>query len=202
LNDENPYSTPEAVLVQPSIVTSSVHFFPTSQLKLAVLYLVTFGLYPVYWFYKHWTLQKKRSGENMIPMLRALFYIFFTHSLFRRISESAKEKNIKITFNASLLATIFVILSLLTNFLGRLTANNPDIGGVDYLQFCLMFVLLWPIYVMQGIANQVNGDPKGELNNSFSIYNYIFIILGSVFLFLAIIGILQSETGILDDFLN
>lgn len=48
---ENVYKTPEAPLVE-TRGAKRAHFFVTSLGKMSVLFLVTLGLYGVYWMYK------------------------------------------------------------------------------------------------------------------------------------------------------
>ncbi|HEP9031115.1 TPA: DUF4234 domain-containing protein, partial [Pseudomonas aeruginosa] len=53
---ENVYKTPEAPLVE-TRGAKRAHFFVTSLGKMSVLFLLTLGLYGVYWMYKHWKAQ-------------------------------------------------------------------------------------------------------------------------------------------------
>lgn len=196
--NENIYSAPKADLDDTTPVNSDIEFFPISQTKLTILYFATFGIFPIYWFYKHWKFQKEKSGDNMILVLRAIFYIFFTHSLFKKIEKVSKEKDLVKFTSASLLATVFVILTIVSNILSRITLNSETIGIADYVGLLIMAVMLWPLYVIQGVANNTNNDPNGELNSSLSIFNYIFIILGSLFWVLVIIVFFELETGFLN----
>ncbi len=83
MSEEDIYTAPKSDLGNELTDGSKCEFFPTSQRKLVVLFIVTFGAYPVYWFYKNWALYKKNAEKKIMPLLRAIFYIFFTHSLFR-----------------------------------------------------------------------------------------------------------------------
>ncbi len=44
---------------------NSTAFFPVSEGKLITLYILSFGLYGVYWFYKNWKLQQKSMDKKI-----------------------------------------------------------------------------------------------------------------------------------------
>ena len=193
MSEENIYKTPEARLSVESYDESECLFFPVSQNKLIILFIATFGVYSIYWFYKNWKLQQKCMREKVNPALRSIFYIFFTHSLFRRIESAAKKEEIPTSWNANVLATVFVILSIISNVLDRVSRTTETVGIVDYVSVLMVFILLYPLYMVQEVVNKVNGDPYGKLNNSFSIYNVIFIVIGVFLWFLVGIGFFQSD---------
>ena len=201
MTEENIYSTPKAELTGSHTAGSEVEFFPSSQTKLAILYFATFGMYPIYWFYKNWKLRKTAYGEKVIPFLRAIFFIFFTHSLFKKIEETSTAKGIA-TWGATTLATVFVLLTVISNILEVINRESEEIGAIDYTGMIILVVLVWPLYVVQGVVNKVNNDPKGELNSSYSIYNYIFIVIGVLFWLLVMIGLFGLESEYINSLVN
>jgi len=191
MSGKNIYTAPESDLSIESIDGSKREFFPTSQRKLVILYIATFGYYTVYWFYKNWELYRKNAGKKILPLLRAIFYIFYTHSLFRRVEEAAMNKGISKSWGANRLATGFVILIIISYFVQTpsqkpetsgfyLRLNVSDFGIWDFVSVAIFFILLSPIYMVQEVVNKLNDDPQGRLNSSFSIYNFIFIIIGAL----------------------
>jgi hypothetical protein len=62
------------------------YFFDVSVVKLVVMSLVTFGAYQIFWFYKNWQVAKQR-GEDVMPLVRAIFSIFFAYKLFKNVEE-------------------------------------------------------------------------------------------------------------------
>ncbi len=202
MTEENIYSTPKAELTDSHTAGSEIEFFPSSQIKLAILYFATFGMYPIYWFYKNWKLREKAHGENVIPFLRAFFYVFFTHSLFKKVEETSIAKGVATAWGATTLATVFVLLSILSNILEVINRESEVIGAIDYTGMIILVVLVWPLYVVQGVVNKVNNDPKGKLNSSYSIYNYIFIVIGVLFWILVMIGLFGLESDYINDLIN
>ena len=112
---ELPTETPQAVEPTIPAVENDVftdedqpRYFPVSEGKFMTLYILSFGLYGVYWFYKNWKLQEPKMDKKIYPVWRAIFSIFFTHALFKRIDQSASHLEKQHKFNASALATFFV----------------------------------------------------------------------------------------------
>ena len=133
-----------------------------------------------------------------MPLLRAIFYIFFTHSLFRRVEDVARNKRISKSWGAISLATVFVILTIISGILDRAAENSVVIGMVDYASLAIIFILLGPIYMVQEVVNKINDDPQGGLNSSFSIYNFIFIVPGVLMWMLVGIGLLQLDVSFIN----
>ncbi len=193
MHDENVYQTPKANLNIEPAEASRPLFFPTSQLKLVTLFIATLGLYTVYWFYKNWKMQQPYLDKKIQPALRSLFYIFFTHSLFKRVELAANDKGISKSWSAATLATVFVALTVISTLLDRVAAKSETIGVVDYINLLSVFVLVIPLYRVQAVVNKINSDPQGELNDTFSFYNFIFIAIGIMLWLLALIGMLGPD---------
>jgi glucan phosphoethanolaminetransferase (alkaline phosphatase superfamily) len=164
-------------------------YFIVSTGKLATLYILTLGLYAVYWFYKNWKLQQPLMKEKITPPLRSLFYIFFTHSLFRRISDSLASKNIGLKFNAGLMANLFVVLTLVSNIAGRL-ADKPSFPAYLNLVWLLaLFLSVYPLQEAQDAINQLSGDPLGKQNAKYDWKNIVTIVICGLLWILLLVGL-------------
>ena len=114
------YKTPQAELT-----VSDVHeqaesqFYIVSNTKFLLLYFFTLGLYTVYWFYRNWSLYKQSTGESMWPVMRGIFSIFFTHSLFRRVDERLQAQAIDYHWAPAMLATVYVVSAVVANISDR-----------------------------------------------------------------------------------
>lgn len=191
--DPNPYRTPTADLLtiaDTPVTESSDIFFVTSRKKMALLYVFTLGSYCIYWFYKHWKIQKSQSGEDYWPIPRAIFYVFFTHSLFRKIAEG-RWNTTYTDWRHRGLATLFVVLTIISNILDRISMRHDEIGLTDVVSYAIMFICLYPLWVAQGHANEAAGDPEGKSNSRISIYNIFFIIIGVALWAYFIMGLLR-----------
>jgi len=96
--------------------------------RLVVLSILSCGLYEVYWIYKNWRYLKERDNLNIKPFWRAIFGVFYCHSLLKEIHQD-KELNLfePPTFSAGTIATIWVALTLIANFTGNINVKT-DIG--------------------------------------------------------------------------
>jgi hypothetical protein len=86
--------------------------FCVGGLKLLVMSLATFGLYLLYWLYRNWKAEQERSGDNIVPLARAVFAVLFFHSLASRVALRAEAEGIPPRFSPILLTTVFVVLAL------------------------------------------------------------------------------------------
>ena len=184
--------------------------FAVSEGKLLTLYLLSFGLYGVYWFYKNWQLQQPSMAKKIYPLLRAIFSIFFTHSLFKRINEQASKLEKKHRFNANLMATLYVVTIVLSHLIDRLSmvADGGSAGIGHFLHNALsgnsliiisvgIFLLsAIPLVHVQATANRINDDMLGYLNHKYSVWNYILMATGALLWAMLGLGILASSMGL------
>lgn len=185
--------------------TADTAFFPVSEGKLMTLYILSFGIYGIYWFYKNWKLQQRFMDKKIYPFWRAIFSIFFTHSLFNRINQQASHLDEKHRFNANLLATVFVAAIILSNILDRLSGPNGLVNSametmtssvVIISSLALFFLSTYPLVKVQATVNRINNDLLGYLNHKYSLWNYILIVLGSALWLLIALGLLFESMGL------
>jgi len=177
-------------------------FFPVSEGKLITLYILSFGLYGVYWFYKNWKLQQPKMHKKISPVMRAIFSIFFTHSLFNRIDESAASLKQKHKFKANILATFFVGAVIVGNLLDRVTINtsileNMSSNTVIITSLVIFMLSVYPLVVVQATVNRINNDMLGYLNHKYSLWNYLLIALGVIFWLMLAMGLLAESMGLI-----
>ena len=192
-------------LAQPNVIENNIQntpeFFPVSEGKLITLYILSFGLYGFYWFYKNWQLQQPKMEKKISPMLRAIFSIFFTHSLFKRIAARAEDLDQEHRFNANILATLFVGTVIVSNLLDRSSMNSGMMAGltsnsVIITSLILFFVSAYPLVRVQATINRINNDMLGYLNHKYSLWNYLLIALGVILWLVMAMGILAQSVGI------
>lgn len=180
---------------------SSLEYFPVSEGKLMTLYILSFGLYGIYWFYKNWKLQQPKMDKKIFPLLRAIFSIFFTHSLFNRINKSAEHLEQKHKFNANLLATFFVAAVVLGNLLDRISASTGVLENLSnntiIISSLVIFLLsAYPLAAVQATVNRINNDMLGYLNHKYSMWNYLLIAFGVIIWVMLALGLLADSLGL------
>lgn len=180
---------------------NTVEFFPVSEGKLITLYILSFGLYGIYWFYKNWKLQQSKIDKKIFPVLRAVFSIFFTHSLFNRINNSAGNLPQKHRFNANILATIFVGAIIFSNIIDPVSLNTSLLedlpsSGIFITSLIIFLLSAYPLVVVQATVNRINNDMLGYLNHKYSLWNYLLIVLGALFWLMLAMGLLAQFMGL------
>lgn len=149
-------------------------YFVTSTLKLIVMSLCTFGWYEVYWFFKNWILIRQR-GRKCYPIGRAILTPFFCYSCFHEIQKSARSCNLKLKFPIVIIAISYFVSSTL--FL------LPDL--YSYLSYLSPL----PLIQVNRVARAVNKCRSPNfINNKFTKWDWLTVILGSGLTFTVIIS--------------
>jgi tetratricopeptide (TPR) repeat protein len=145
-----------------------IPFFPTSKTKLVVMSLCTFGIYGFYWFYRNWQFLKDKHKLNIRPFWRAVFSIFFCHSLFKHIKEYAKQYDVQTGISPGWLTFFYILLSI-----------SIELPGFAWQMSLLNFLPLLPV---QGVINNLNArlSPNSEINKRFSGLNIFGIVIGVI----------------------
>ena len=158
-------------------------YFSVSTRKFAILFTCTFGLYGIYWFYKHWRIIRDQEGLDIIPVMRALFQIFFVYALFDHVNNTARKHDLNAAIAAGPLAAGFIILSLLSNL--------PD----PYWLVCYLSILT--LLPAQDLMNTVNARvaPEAPVNDRITGANVAVIVAGVLLFGLAVIGMLLPPDG-------
>jgi hypothetical protein len=139
----------------PSADGRSAQLFRVSPSTLAILYFVTLGTYGLYWFYKHWAVQKRVRGLDISPLARGFFTIFFAHRLFKIIDQTARATGASPRWNSQSQATMYVSLMIAGRVIMRL-GSDATAALVTGLVVGAASVL--PLLEAQRVANQANGQ--------------------------------------------
>lgn len=176
-----------------SVAAARRMFYVVSRRKLAILFIATFGLYAIYWFYKNWSQYKNHASwtpetrPSIWPGPRSLFVIFFIHSLFRKVKAYGSDKPQVAAWNNNILATIMVVLYIGTEIADRASRHMPSTPFFDLLSFLGTVALLLCFLKAQSMINASCGDPRGAANDELTGANYAWIIVGGLF-WLLILG--------------
>ena len=186
--NDNIYAAPEAKLEIKDPITSGRQFYVVSDKKFLVLYISTLGVYSVYWFFKNWQLHKESSGEDIWPVPRAIFSIFFVHALFRRVAYRLEEAQRELTWKHGDLATFLVVSMLIERVCDRLSMKEIGTPYTDIISLAIMF-LMAPLFLRaQKMINLSCDDALGESNSQFTTANYVWIAVGVFFWLMYVVG--------------
>ncbi|NOU51439.1 hypothetical protein HG263_12955 [Pseudoalteromonas sp. JBTF-M23] len=175
---------------------NNMEFYVVSQRKFLILFIGTFGMYAFYWFFRHWQLYKNSTNEDMWPIMRALFSIFFAHSLFALFEAKYQIKNGEAPKSINHLATIYVVFSIGCHICGRLSDNGYGVPFTTILSLLVLPVSCWALLKAQSLANYAGEDVLGESNNQLSGLNYFWLALGALFWGLVLLGLFAIMMGV------
>ncbi|MCU7853446.1 MAG: hypothetical protein KZQ80_14680 [Candidatus Thiodiazotropha sp. (ex Monitilora ramsayi)] len=187
---ENPYAPPSAELENPK--DTAEHFYVVSIRKFTVLFLSTIGLYTIYWFYANWKQYRHATGSKIWPIPRAIFSIFFAHSLFDKVQAGLERQGQEYQWMPSVVATFYVIVAILGNVMDRIAVKGIWSPYSDLLSILSVFALYFILVQPQRAINLSEGDPEGTSNSSFNIANYVWVGIGSVIWLFVIIGLVYT----------
>lgn len=187
---DNLYAPPQADLASTTPEAKQPPFYVVSRGKFLTLFILTFGLYRLYWAYKNWKQFKQDSGEEMWPVARAIFAIFFTHALYREADARLKRDGLAFKWEPGELATLFVVASIVRNVLDSLARNNVGFPQVDIANLLMLPVLAWITWLGQRGLNAAAGDLHGQSNARFTPINYLFMVLGTALLVVVCLGMM------------
>ncbi|HEX8072933.1 MAG TPA: DUF4234 domain-containing protein [Pyrinomonadaceae bacterium] len=153
-------------------------FFAVSLTKLALLSVLTCGVYQYYWLYQQWQAIKRRDDADISPFWRTFFSIVYLLPLLRALKAAAARAGVPARFSPVLLFVAFNALSL-----AGLVPNAVWLVGL------LAFV---PLIIAQRAANAVNARlaPAHDRNARFSAANLAAALLGGLITAVAVVGTL------------
>ena len=187
---EDIYKTPQADLIVGD--STGADFYVVATGKFVVLFLVTVSLYGYYWFYKHWQLQKIKTGESIMPVWRSIFAIFFVPSLFERVDIMRDALGTSRNWHPNLLAGLYIVVIIVSGILDRLSANSIGVPytSVSFIPF--LFLECYILYRAQLIINLVCDDPDGKQNKRYTPMNIFWIVIGMLFWFVLGVGLVAT----------
>ena len=184
---ESIYAPPEADLTAPA--NGTPRYYVVAPIKFALLSVLTFTLYFVYWFYRNWRLVKDRDQDNSWPPMRGFFYVFFTHALFTDVNESIKTSGRTYDWQPMSVATLFVVLAIATNIIDRMAGRGIGSPDTDAIGMVLTLFLPAALLPAQRAINFACNDPAGTTNSRFSAANWAWMIVGGLFWLLILFGL-------------
>lgn len=74
-------------------IDNSLPFSDYQSVKhFCLLSMASLGLYPFFWFFKHWQYLREEKNINISPSFRTAFTLFYGYSLFKEFEVLAKDK--------------------------------------------------------------------------------------------------------------
>lgn len=188
----NPYATPTADLADTPGEVSRPPFYVVGTLKFLLLYIATVGMYSLYWFYKNWSNYKEETRQDIWPLPRAIFSIFFIHALFRAVDERLRASGKSFPWSPGTYATLLVVLTIASSALDRIAGNTDTIGALDVAALLIILPLAFVTLRAQGAINLACDDPAGTGNSRLTGLNILWLAIGAMFWIFITIGLMAA----------
>lgn len=192
--EENFYRAPASSLDKVDHVESTAvtdKFYVVAPAKFMTLFMATLGYYGIYWFYRNWKQFKQQTGEDMWPVPRAIFSIFFTHQLARHVDYTLEGQGRKFNWNAGVCATWLVVLQVTCNVADRMAYKETGRPYSDILALLILPALALAHLTMQRAINAACGDTDGATNSKLTGANWAWIVAGGIIWALTLLGLLD-----------
>lgn len=189
---DNLYAPQKSVVADMARAESAPEFYVVESGKLLILFFGTLGMYQVYWFWKHWPLQRDRHKLDVWPIPRTSFSIFFAHALNARITQRLAQREIAYAWSPGSWATLYVICTILGNVLDRMSFWGIGWPTVGILSLALLLPAGASLLYAQRAANLGCDDPEGVRNEHLTVVNYLWLVFGGLLWIMVLFGLMIS----------
>ncbi len=159
---------------------TNIDFYYIPPVRFAILSTLTFGMYPIFWFYKNWQLIKKAEGTEISPLPRS-FVVFYSLPFFEKVIDSAKKHGFKNFFSAGTLALIYIL-----SFVGLRAVSQVDLSSNRiYMYLLVIFLGTLPLLYIQNVIKFNNSKINNKNSNKkFSKFEVLIILIGIAITFI------------------
>lgn len=193
LVEVNPYKPPEARVADLGEVADGL-LYVVAPWKFLTMMIGTAGIYAIYWFYKNWSLLNEKY-KSYWPVMRGIFAIFFTHSLFEEIDGRIRSTSRSYSWSPGILATVYVVCVIATTISSRLSALGIGMSVAEVINLALFVPIVFVLYRAQLAINIAEDDPQGSRNSALTPANILWLVLGAIMWLLTLLGIFFILTG-------
>ena len=183
---DNVYAAPQANMSSAGDQSGDTRFFVVSTTKLAVMYLGSFGIYLLYWYYKQWELYKESQpfdspAGKIWPAMRAIFSVLFTHALFSKVKAAQPDHPAVASWSPMRDATLVVLMLFVPMILSWTMPRPHSPLTLQLIGMALMFPIATVLCRVQKRINAVCGDETGAANRHITGANIAWLVLGALF---------------------
>jgi len=160
-------------------------FYPVSLVKFTILWMMTFGAYAWYWFYKNWKYIKVHNGSSIRPLARAIFYFIFFYWFYLELKKDSATRNLTGHLPNQVTAGLFAVLLIGLSFVMKL----------DYMTFPALLLSIGIVLPLANYINHIAGENSEAyvLNSKWGFRHYLWMLIAIPIWFY----ILGSDIGFL-----
>src|SRR5688572_10526200 len=100
----DPFAPPTASLEPETSVQQP--WFAVGTSKLVLMVVLSFGLYSIHWFERHYRFQKRLHDQDTWPLARGFFSIFFVSDLAGRVRSAAEAARVDVPWSDKSVAAL------------------------------------------------------------------------------------------------
>jgi hypothetical protein len=170
---------------------------------VALMTIVTFGLYLIVWFYRGWKVLLKQYQLKGGALLNTIFYPLCLWSFYRYAFSFGEQGGYKSSWQANGAASLFFTFHAICNISARISntksLNLPPFESciLDILSVIMVFLMLIPL--KEGV-NAMNAgysviQPGTRIRTSLSPLSITFLVIGSILWIFVVIGTIAMLSG-------
>lgn len=137
-----------------------VPFFLVGVPKFIAMTLLTFGVYQLYWWYRHWARLRAHGGEDVWPWLRTIFANLFAYYFFDRVNEEADRQGTPTLLSPVLLAVAYFV-----------ALTSGYLGAPDWVPWLAPVALLGYVQSVINALPVARALPRADRNTRFTLKN-------------------------------
>ncbi|HEX7028711.1 MAG TPA: energy transducer TonB, partial [Gammaproteobacteria bacterium] len=163
-------------------------YYPVSPPKFIAMWMLTGGLYGLYWFYKNWRYVKQRDQSGIMPVARGIFLHFWYYPLYEELHGDSVKR-----YGKAQLPPLAVGGVLAAAFLVLYIAGN--LAGYELAATLVAMLLVLPLV---NYINHAGGNDSAayKLNSRWRVRHYLLILLTGPLLVITLgseIGLMPSD---------
>lgn len=186
----NPYAPPTQPLERGSVEIDGDRNLPALRMstqKLAILMVVTLGLYVLSWAWRNWS-KLKSEGADVWIIPRTIFIPFTLGNLAERVHGHAESKGEALP---SYIPVVFLVANIANNFTSRIGEGAipllVSLGTIGVSTWCLVQVQTW----VNDLHSEVGSQARSE--DSFGPWAVIACVAGVLVWGLTIVGLTMGD---------
>ena len=164
---------------------------------LALLFLLTFGTYSIYWFYRNWKDLKAYKDPDITPWWRAfglfvpIYNIFLIYGQLRDIRDAAQAVGSRADFSPGwVTAGMFLFHAVFVEVSDYAFQLTQPVLGLDLLQIAIELVALSLFLVVQNTLNSLwaKVQPDLDLRPGFAPGEWGALVVGGLLWIMSLAG--------------
>lgn len=191
----NPYAAPVADTgfgPGPELGEQAVgSYYAMSVTKLWIMSVLTFGLYNLAFFYRHWLHLRDHAQQDVSPFWRTFFAPLMYFGLNSQVSDAARFGQVRTPALLSSAAILYFAATAVGRILDRMF-DETDVAAT-LLTFALAPIATYAITMTQTAANRIleKEGYSGPVNSGVTAGSIIFGLLGGLLWAFGLLGTLS-----------